>query len=157
MASTKRSSSKYVSPSPSALASFHAVLGLTGFPRRVDFRVGYEIPAQRAKCVRLHPRRAQAAFRCAGTTITTRPPGPSRYGVLESICDSEPPREGWLDSRADVPTRTTDSRAAEPDAPPVPPGPLPQRPGQAMSGLSGSNGSVMDETQDENGAGPDWA
>ncbi len=81
----KRSNSGGVSPVASALANFQAVRGLTDFPRRVDLRVGYEIPARLARSVKLHPRRAHAALSCSGTIATTNPPVPTRNGLWPSL------------------------------------------------------------------------
>ncbi len=82
VACNKRSNSVGAFPSPSARASFQPVLGLIALPRRVDLRVGYEIPARLARSVKLHPRRAQAAFSSSGTITTTKPPGPTRNGLV---------------------------------------------------------------------------
>ncbi len=153
--STKRSSSGAGLPSPRALESFQAVLGLTGFPRSVDFSVGYEIPARRASSVRLHPRRAQAAFSCVGTTITTRPPAPSRNGVWQSCWDPSFPLDGWSEPRRKDPACTAAPWVGEPDAPPVPPAPFPRRQGDAMSGAPGDKRPVTDEAENgrESGSG----
>jgi hypothetical protein len=81
---SKQSYSTGVSPAASALANFQAVRGLTHLPRRVERRVGYEIPARLARSVKLHPRRPHAAFSCSGTITTTKPPVPTRNALWRS-------------------------------------------------------------------------
>jgi hypothetical protein len=81
---SKQSYSAGASPAASALANFQAVRGLTHLPRRVERRVGYEIPARLARSVKLHPRRPHAAFSCSGTITTTNPPVPTRNGLWRS-------------------------------------------------------------------------